>query len=723
MKRVSICSGFVLLVGMCSFTVVNAQVVNISHAGSGPYSSLQAAIDDGATVNGDTITDAAGRYDHVTVTVDKALTLLAQGADTVDEFLFTVNPVKAVGFTVFQTTASGSGKIQDAIDAVTPTGNVGVESGTYHEHIVINKSMNLIGSTTTNPTIDGDGTGSCITLASQYIRIKQVVLTDAQYGISGTTTNSQIRYINVHDNAVSGISLTSSDFNLLHSITISGHTSLNGCGIELIGCKGNTLTANTISGNTYNIRISAPIYRTSERNIIAGNTLLDPGTWSVQISSGAVTSKVNFNVLNTTGTADKFISNIDGSGTLEAQHNWYQGQDPPGNPTHPTDFFGSVDSSSWFDIASNTYIGVFPNNYTLVTDDPVYVPVMAMVAPGKQVRVTQVGLKWNNHLAALEEGEIPGAFFKNKTVAGQTETFAFNPASPESTVTVYDTLSGGSGGAGPSGSIPYVSTLYLMKFRGIADGADTVALTTVVVLDQNFATLSPIQNESHGLINVTSTGTPGLLVNLKIALQGAFNGAGMDTTLRHNGSLPTTQPYTGAPFSYGGTETRLVPPDGAVDWVLVELRTGTAANTKFATRAGWVLTDGAVRELAGASPLGFTGLAAGNYYVVVRHRNHLAIMSAAPVAISSTGDLYDFTTGQAQAFGTNPMIALSGGVFGMYAGNSNGDNVITVADYNPVGLQLFQSGYRNGDHNLNNVVTVQDYNFVGQNLFKTSQVP
>lgn len=721
MKMVAICSGLVLSVSVFAIALVSAQVVNISHAGAGPYGTIQASIDNVNTVNGDTITVASGNYPE-SVTVNKALTLLGSGSPTVNDFTFTVNPVRATGFTVLTVTASGSAKIQDAIDAVSPTGNVGVEGGTYHEHLVISKSMNLIGSASANPVIDGDGTGSCITLSSAYVRVKNVVLTNAQYGVAGTTSNSQIRYITVHDNAVSGISLTSSDFNLLHSISIFGHTSLSGCGIELIGCKGNTLAGNDIHGNTYNIRISAPIYRTSGSNIIEGNTLVDPGTWSVQISSGAATSKVNFNVFNTAGTSDKFISNTAGTEVLDAHRNWFMAQDPPGRPTHPTDFQGFVDSTNWFDPATNTYIAVLPQNFTLVTDDPVYIPVMAMIPPGKAARVTQVTLSWNDTVAHLEEGEIPGAFFKNKTVAGQTETFSFTPDSPVNTVTVFDTLNGGTTGAGPSGSIPYVGTLFIMKFRGIQDGLDSLKVSGVVVKDQNFADIGQEVTVSPGTINVTSTGTPGLLLNLKVALQGPYNGTGMDTTLRHNGSIPLSQPYSVAPWSYAGTENAANPPAGAVDWVLVELRTGTAANTKFASRAGWLMTDGAVKELAGLSPLGFTGLDAGNYYVAVRHRNHLAIMSAAAVAVSPAGDLYDFTTGQAQAFGTTPMIQV-GSAFCMIAGDANGDGQVNATDRTLAFDARNLLGYRSADLSLDGQVNATDRTIAFDRRNSVTQVP
>ena len=62
-------------------------------------------------------------------------------------------------------------------------------------------------------------------------------------------------------------------------------------------------------------------------------------------------------------------------------------------------------------------------------------------------------------------------------------------------------------------------------------------------------------------------------------------------------------------------------------------------------------------------------------------------------------------------------------VWGMIAGNNNGNNSVSVSDYNAVANNLFQIGYIIADHNMNGSVSVTDYNPVSNNLFKISQVP
>jgi hypothetical protein len=120
-------------------------------------------------------------------------------------------------------------------------------------------------------------------------------------------------------------------------------------------------------------------------------------------------------------------------------------------------------------------------------------------------------------------------------------------------------------------------------------------------------------------------------------------------------------------------------PSGVVDWILVQLRSNTT--TTIATRAALLKSDGSVVDLDGASPVGFAGVPEGNYYIVVRHRNHLAIMSAVTWALSGSSSLYDFTTSQNAAYSSDyglypPMKNLGGSKFGMYAGDVNGDGTV-----------------------------------------------
>lgn len=115
--------------------------------------------------------------------------------------------------------------------------------------------------------------------------------------------------------------------------------------------------------------------------------------------------------------------------------------------------------------------------------------------------------------------------------------------------------------------------------------------------------------------------TVNLEVESKIMLQGAYNGTDMSTAL--STSLPTAQPYTEV---YDGTETvAAIPSNDIVDWVLVELR--YPENVVLASRAAFLRKDGMVVDLDGISPVAFEGVKRLEYYVAVRHRNHLGVMT------------------------------------------------------------------------------------------------
>jgi hypothetical protein len=123
--------------------------------------------------------------------------------------------------------------------------------------------------------------------------------------------------------------------------------------------------------------------------------------------------------------------------------------------------------------------------------------------------------------------------------------------------------------------------------------------------------------------------------------------------------------------------------------------------------------------------VGFPGLSAGNYYIVIRHRNHLAVMSANAVALSGTSSLYNFTTAQTQAYGITPMIDLGGSIFGMRSGDGNASASVTISDRNGVWKsQNGTPGYLAGDYNLSGGVSTGDRDsYWRTNNGQSSRVP
>ncbi len=134
-------------------------------------------------------------------------------------------------------------------------------------------------------------------------------------------------------------------------------------------------------------------------------------------------------------------------------------------------------------------------------------------------------------------------------------------------------------------------------------------------------------------------------LQLKLLLQGPYDSTTqtMLDNLRTRNLIPSNQPYVDVAFGYTGTETvkpSLLTTTGnnaPVDWILVEIRDATTPTTIKARKAVLLQRDGDVMDAAtGETTLSFQGLTKGNYYVTARHRNHLGVMTAAPIALANS---------------------------------------------------------------------------------------
>src|SRR5690606_19307330 len=187
--------------------------------------------------------------------------------------------------------------------------------------------------------------------------------------------------------------------------------------------------------------------------------------------------------------------------------------------------------------------------------------------------------------------------------------------------------------------------------------------------------------------------TNDISLNLKVFLEGPFNQNSMSLSLNSNGFIPLEQPYNNSVFNYDGTESVTSVPENVVDWILIELRDSVSASSVRGRRACFVTSNGNVVDLDGTSLPEFN-LPSGNYYVVVRHRNHLPVMSATEVFLSNSSQLYDFSIGNNMAYGNNPLVELAPGIYGMPAGDGSGNGIINVLDYGKVANQISTNGYK-----------------------------
>lgn len=225
-------------------------------------------------------------------------------------------------------------------------------------------------------------------------------------------------------------------------------------------------------------------------------------------------------------------------------------------------------------------------------------------------------------------------------------------------------------------------------------------------------------------VTVNTPGPTGVLAELKIMLQAPYNtGTGnMSTYLRINNILPLSQPYNTAPWNYTGSEnlaTHSAMPTTASDWILVELRDATNPNTIIAQRAGFVLSNGVVVSHTGTTGVTFGGVTSGNYYLAVRHRNHLAVMSSVVVNLPNTGNPYDFTLSAVKVMGVGQSVLLAPNVWAMHAADFNANGVITFDDYNRYQTQILTANttgsYFNADATFDGNVNGSDFGMYALN--------
>jgi hypothetical protein len=207
-------------------------------------------------------------------------------------------------------------------------------------------------------------------------------------------------------------------------------------------------------------------------------------------------------------------------------------------------------------------------------------------------------------------------------------------------------------------------------------------------------------------------------ISVNIFLEGPFTGGSMDTTLKNSGLLPLIQPFNTSPWNYSGSETAVEIPDDVVDWVLVELRDAVspAMATPATILAGWpkalfIRQNGSVVNVEGNQPGILSETVQNNLYIVVRHRNHLDVLSNGPLVLAGNTYTYDFTDAITKAYGgALGYKQIASGVFGMVAGDSDADGEVSVLDFSTWASQFGGSGvYSKADNDLDGEVSVLDF--------------
>ncbi|MBK9286839.1 MAG: hypothetical protein IPN38_03925 [Flavobacteriales bacterium] len=175
----------------------------------------------------------------------------------------------------------------------------------------------------------------------------------------------------------------------------------------------------------------------------------------------------------------------------------------------------------------------------------------------------------------------------------------------------------------------------------------------------------------------------GVKVTLKAILEGAHTPADflpMSDLLRSQGFIPLQEPYSAMGFALDepASTTPLVLTwtlsSAIVDWVVVELRDAVLNDSVVGRRAALLRRDGEVVAEDGVSPVAFCQ-PVGSYHVALRHRNHLGVMTALPIALSSMATNVDLTLASTPTFGIEARHDV-GTAHVLWQGNALFDDVI-----------------------------------------------
>jgi len=145
--------------------------------------------------------------------------------------------------------------IQEAIDDASNGDTVFVydDSSPYYEHVIVDKSIELIGENKETTIIHGNNTGDVVTIS---------------YDLVTVTGFSIIRSGRDFQEQNAGIKILSND-----NLIVNTNITFNLFGIQLSSSTGNTIMENGINYNSYGIRL----VDASTDNVISGNTLV---SWS-----------------------------------------------------------------------------------------------------------------------------------------------------------------------------------------------------------------------------------------------------------------------------------------------------------------------------------------------------------------------------------------------------------------------------------------------------------
>lgn len=283
-------------------------------------------------------------------------------------------------------------------------------------------------------------------------------------------------------------------------------------------------------------------------------------------------------------------------------------------------------------ILTNNQIGMptifYPDYYTMAD----YKPFPTYDLPGMKDEIDALMAVHKKHISGATSVEYLSGF---STSYSQTFTSGYD------NTTLFYQISGTT-----SGRDLFVAINYAGEELDVDHGINGANIDVGSILIDLIGNSSDAYTTVDGslTVNITvparsySLWIEGVTVRAKIFLEGAYNPSTnlMNTSLNDNSNLPFTSPYSEDLRTVTSIDETIT------DWILVQLYE-ELTNEPVVSRSVFLKKDGMLCLEDGTTTIPLDA-GEGDYYLVLKHRNHLKVASKTKISVSASTVMYDFTS-------------------------------------------------------------------------------
>ena len=393
-------------------------------------------------------------------------------------FAFNIQPVKAepkIWYVDDDDGPADFARIQDAIETADPEDTIEVASGTYYEHLTIDKSVSLVGEDRSTTIIDGSNYGTVVYISANDVYVSGFTIRYSglyidDNGIRLDSSSNIVISGNVITNNTWGIWLEQASNNAIRENIIANSSDT---GIYLGASNNNIVSSNIIVNNTYGMWLE----RSSTNDTIRGNIVTDNWRNGISLAKTADSNIVCDNIITENEDGIHLFSDFNSIYENTILNNWFgiYSLESEGNIIYRNNFINNtvqVDMGDSVEVWDNGAEGNYWSDYdgqdlngdgigdTLLPHQGL--DQYPLVEAWGQFRVFDV---------ILEEEKYHVTTFSNSTIA----SFNFNPSLKQISFNV----------TGPSGAVGFCNvTIPKSLLRDfwliLVDEANVTAGTVIV---------------------------------------------------------------------------------------------------------------------------------------------------------------------------------------------------------------------------------------------------